>query len=116
MARMARVIANGIPHHITQPDNRLMETFFRDEDYAEYVSLMAEWCGRCGAGGRYHLAGAVGEKLALRLSAHGISVSGRPVHGGADHDLSEAALSGYHPRRFAHRVRQAAAGAPGGAL
>lgn len=48
MARMARVIASGIPHHITQRGNRRMETFFRNEDYAEYVSLMAEWCGRCG--------------------------------------------------------------------
>lgn len=25
-----------------------METFFGEEDYEEYISLMAEWCGKCG--------------------------------------------------------------------
>lgn len=48
MARMARVIASGIPHHLTQRGNRRMETFFRDEDYEKYVSLLAEWCGKRG--------------------------------------------------------------------
>lgn len=24
-----------------------METFFYNEDYEEYLSLMAEWCGKC---------------------------------------------------------------------
>ncbi len=48
MARMARVIASGIPHHLTQRGNRRMETFLRDEDYEKYVSLLAEWCGKRG--------------------------------------------------------------------
>ncbi len=48
MARIARVIASGIPHHVTQRGNRRMETFFHNEDYEEYLSLMAEWCGKCG--------------------------------------------------------------------
>ena len=47
MARMARVVAPGIPHHITQRGNRRMETFFSDADYREYLYLMAEWCNRC---------------------------------------------------------------------
>ncbi|TLM99181.1 transposase, partial [bacterium] len=44
MPRIARIIAPGIPHHITQRGNRRMETFFRDEDYQAYLTLMAEWC------------------------------------------------------------------------
>ena len=48
MARMARVIASGIPHHVTQRGNRRQQTFFCDDDYLEYLSLMAEWCGKYG--------------------------------------------------------------------
>lgn len=44
MPRIARIIAPGIPHHVTQRGNRRMETFFRDEDYQAYLALMAEWC------------------------------------------------------------------------
>jgi putative transposase len=48
MARIARVIASGIPHHVTQRGNRCLPTFFGDEDYIAYIDLMAEWCGKCG--------------------------------------------------------------------
>lgn len=48
MARIARVIATGLPHHVTQRGNRRLQTFFCDDDYREYVSLMAEWCNKCG--------------------------------------------------------------------
>lgn len=48
MARIARVIAAGIPHHVTQRGNRRLPTFFRDEDYQAYISLMSEWCQKCG--------------------------------------------------------------------
>ena len=48
MARMARVVAPGLPHHITQRGNRRQETFFCEDDYAVYIELMAEWCARCG--------------------------------------------------------------------
>lgn len=48
MARLARVIIPGIPHHITQRGNRKLETFFCDGDYRAYVGLMAEWCSRRG--------------------------------------------------------------------
>ena len=47
MPRIARIIAPGIPHHITQRGNRRMETFFRNEDYQAYLALMAEWCRKC---------------------------------------------------------------------
>ena len=47
MARIARVVVLGIPHHITQRGNRRMETFFSEADYQEYLYLMAEWCNRC---------------------------------------------------------------------
>lgn len=48
MARIARVIVAGIPHHVTQRGNRRMTTFFRDEDYQAYISLLGEWCKKCG--------------------------------------------------------------------
>ena len=47
MARIARIIAPGIPHHVTQRGNRRMQTFFCDQDYQEYINLMAQWCNRC---------------------------------------------------------------------
>ena len=48
MARLARIVVPGYPHHITQRGNRRQETFFCDEDYEAYLSLMAEWCSRLG--------------------------------------------------------------------
>ncbi len=48
MARLARVVAPGCPHHVTQRGNRRQQTFFCDADYRAYLELMAEWCGRCG--------------------------------------------------------------------
>jgi putative transposase len=48
MARLARIVVAGVPHHITQRGNRRLTTFFTDEDYAAYLSLLAEWCPRCG--------------------------------------------------------------------
>ncbi len=46
MARIVRVVAGGLPHHITQRGNRRQKTFFCDGDYALYINLMAEWCTR----------------------------------------------------------------------
>ena len=48
MARIARVVAEHYPHHITQRGNRRQDTFFCDDDYRYYIQLMAEWCGKCG--------------------------------------------------------------------
>lgn len=44
MARIARAVAPGIPHHVTQRGNRRQETFFCAEDYQAYRALLSEWC------------------------------------------------------------------------
>lgn len=44
MARLARLVIPGLPHHVTQRGNRRQQTFFNDGDYAAYLELMAEWC------------------------------------------------------------------------
>src|SRR5918992_2630890 len=48
MARIARVVAPGLPHPITQRGNRRQPTFFCDDDYWAYIGMMAEWCPKCG--------------------------------------------------------------------
>src|ERR687895_1882079 len=48
MARIARVVAPGLPHPITQRGNRRQPTFFCEDDYGAYIGMMAEWCPRCG--------------------------------------------------------------------
>jgi putative transposase len=42
MARMARVVAPGAPHHVTQRGNRRQPTFFNDGDYRAYLQLATE--------------------------------------------------------------------------
>jgi putative transposase len=42
MARLARVVAAGVPHLVTQRGNRGQKVFFGDEDYESYKSLLAE--------------------------------------------------------------------------
>ena len=44
MARLARVVVPGYPHHITQRGNRRQQTFFCQDDYLAYKALLAEWC------------------------------------------------------------------------
>ncbi|MGA9750480.1 MAG: transposase, partial [Acidobacteriota bacterium] len=44
MARIARVVAQGYPHHVTQRGNRRQQVFFSDEDYQAYLDLLSEWC------------------------------------------------------------------------
>ncbi len=44
MARLARVVIPGIPHHVTQRGNGRARTFFCEEDYALYRDLLAEHC------------------------------------------------------------------------
>ena len=44
MARLARLVIPGLPHHITQRGNRRQQTFFNDGDYGAYLELMADWC------------------------------------------------------------------------
>ena len=38
----------GAPHYVAQRGNRGMKTFFGDEDYEAYLSLLGEWCGHHG--------------------------------------------------------------------
>ena len=48
MARMARLVIPGIPHHVTQRGNGRAPTFFSDDDYALYRDLLAEHCAAAG--------------------------------------------------------------------
>jgi putative transposase len=44
MARLARVVIPGHPHHVTQRGNGRARTFFGDEDYVLYRGLLAAHC------------------------------------------------------------------------
>ena len=46
MARLARVVLPGYPHHVTQRGNRRQAVFFQQEDYDTYLGLLKEWCGK----------------------------------------------------------------------
>lgn len=48
MARLARLVIPGVPHHVTQRGNRRQRTFFCEEDYSAYLKLMAQWCAERG--------------------------------------------------------------------
>lgn len=42
MARIARIVVPGYPHHITQRGNRRQTTFFSAADYRAYMDLLAD--------------------------------------------------------------------------
>jgi putative transposase len=48
MARLARLVIPGLPHHVTQRGNGRARTFFGDGDYALYRDLLAESCQAAG--------------------------------------------------------------------
>jgi putative transposase len=48
MARLARVVIPGHPHHVTQRGNGGARTFFGDSDYALYRDLLAAHCDAAG--------------------------------------------------------------------
>jgi putative transposase len=48
MARLARTVAPGLPHHVTQRGNGGARTFFGDEDYAFYKELLGQHCREAG--------------------------------------------------------------------
>ncbi len=48
MARLARVVAPGLPHHVTQRGNRRLPVFFEDADYRVYLDLLAEHTAAAG--------------------------------------------------------------------
>ena len=42
MGRLPRLVIPGYPHHVTQRGNRRGQTFFEDDDYALYMSMLSE--------------------------------------------------------------------------
>jgi len=48
MARLARVVAAGLPHHVTQRGNRRQTVFFGDDDCETYRVLLSESCRAAG--------------------------------------------------------------------
>jgi putative transposase len=44
MARLARLVVPGIPHHVTQRGNGRAQVFFEDGDYARYRDWLAKAC------------------------------------------------------------------------
>lgn len=45
MARIARVVVPGYPHHVTQHGNRRQRTSFSDADYGLYFGFLARFWG-----------------------------------------------------------------------
>lgn len=76
MARIARVVVPGYPHHVTQRGNRRQQTFFCEEDYRLYIKLMAEWCCKFSVGiwsyclmpNHVHLIAVPSDEAGLRLA------------------------------------------------
>lgn len=48
MARLARAVFPGHPHHVTQRGNGRAQTFFCDDDYACYLGLLGAHCRAAG--------------------------------------------------------------------
>ena len=48
MARLARLVIPGAPHHVTQRGNGRAQTFFGEADYALYRDLLARSCQDAG--------------------------------------------------------------------
>lgn len=46
MARIARVVAPELPHHIIQRGNRRQKVFFNEDDYSEYLKLLNNYSRR----------------------------------------------------------------------
>jgi putative transposase len=90
MARLARVVVPGLPHHVTQRGNRRQQVFFRDEDYAAYRALLAEGCRAAGV--------AVWAYCLMPSHVHLILVP-------SDEDGLRAALGETH-RRYTRAVNQ----------
>jgi putative transposase len=50
MARLARAVAPGAPHHILQRGNPGQRIFATDQDYKDYLALVAEGCASARVG------------------------------------------------------------------
>lgn len=88
MARMARVVVPGLPHHITQRGNRQQKVFFNDADYQSYIDLVAEGCAKTGV-----------EIWAYCLMPNHIHMIAVPP----EKDSLRAAIADAH-RRYARRI------------
>lgn len=88
MARLARFVLPGTPHHVTQRGNGRQQTFFSDEDYAAYRDLLGLHCAAHGV--------AVWSWVLMPNHVHLILV---PEHA----DALRAALSKVH-RAYAGRI------------
>jgi putative transposase len=88
MARLARLVVPGLAHHVTQRGNGRARTFFGDEDYEAYRSLLAEHCAAAGV--------EVWGWVLMPNHVHLILVP-------ADEDGLRRALAGVH-RRYAGRI------------
>ena len=49
MARLARIVIPGLPHHVTQRGNRREKTFFEEADYQLYLDMLADSSARAQA-------------------------------------------------------------------
>ncbi|MGE0487179.1 MAG: transposase [Gammaproteobacteria bacterium] len=90
MARMARLVVPGVPHHVTQRGGRRQQVFFGDEDYAHYLRLMARFSVKAGT--------AVVAYCLMPNHVHLIMVPG-------DEEGLRAALGEAH-RRYARDINQ----------
>ena len=48
MSRIARVVATGLPHHVTQRGNNREQVFFSDDDRRFYLWTLLKYCRQCG--------------------------------------------------------------------
>ena len=48
MARLARIVVPGIPHHVVQRGNRRQTVFFSDADKNQYIDLVRNACDKHG--------------------------------------------------------------------
>ena len=46
MARRARLVARGMPHHVVQRGNRRQKVFFEKEDRRRYLRLLEDKAGK----------------------------------------------------------------------
>lgn len=90
MARLARLVVPGFPHHVTQRGNRNQQVFFNEEDYAFYLELVAASVRRAGT-----------EVWAYCLMPNHVHLVMVPQ----DEDGLRAALGDAH-RRYTQRINQ----------
>jgi putative transposase len=88
MARIARVVAAGVPHHVTQRGNRRQKVFFCDADYETYRALLVAGCREAGV-----------TVLAYCLMPNHVHLILQP----RDEDGLRAALSDAH-RRYSREI------------